>query len=278
MQLHPRETFTITHQLNNPAYITDTAYVRAVIRNAKTDATLATKDLTDKGSGRFTVEYLVPADVSGQGFWISIVTTVYSDSGYTTQSQNYGVEANTYLVQERVNTNLGIGGGGSDISYKKIREIVKEEIDKINIPEPIPFPKIKDVDVIGPISVLKKEIDKKIDSIIFPEFPSFDSIIEKIDSVISLLNATSSKSDSSVSKAVQNILTNMKSDFINSNKINSDIMKESLDKMTDLMKSFELKVPEFELKLKDANYKIPEQGNVKSKIDPRITKLMQKNI
>lgn len=136
MQLHPRESFVITHQLNN-SYITDTSYVRAVIRNAKTDTILDTLDLTDKGDGRFTTEWQVPADASGQGFWVSIITSVYSDSGYTTKSQNYGDEANTYLVQERFNHNLGGvgGGGGPDIDYKKIRKIIKEEIGKIDFPE-----------------------------------------------------------------------------------------------------------------------------------------------
>ena len=177
MQLHPRETFTITRQLQNP-FITDTQYVRAVIRNAKTDATLDTLDLTDKGSQRFTKQWLVPADVSGQGFWISIVTSVYSDSGYTTQSQNYGDEENTYLVQERFNHNLGVGGGGGpDINYKKIREIVKEEIDaridKVVMPD---IPKV--------VTVTKEVVvEKLMPQKEFPAFPGFKPILDAVKSV-----------------------------------------------------------------------------------------------
>lgn len=153
MQLHPREIFTVTHQLNNPAYITDTAYVRAVIRNAKTDATLSTLTLTDKGSGRFTGDYQVPADVSGQGFWISIITTVYSDSGYTTQSQNYGVEVNTYLVQDRFNHNIGGVGGGADIDYKRIKKMIDSAVKKI----------IKEVDSVEPkVVTVTNEVVKEV--------------------------------------------------------------------------------------------------------------------
>lgn len=138
MQLHPREQFTIVRQLQNP-YITDTFYVRAVIRNAKTDTIIATLNLTDKTGQRFTKTWQVPVDVSGQGFWISIITSVYTDSGYATKSQNYGDEENTYLIQERYlfNPNYPVG---ADIDYKKIKKMidvgVKKVIEEIGIIEP----------------------------------------------------------------------------------------------------------------------------------------------
>jgi hypothetical protein len=133
MQLHPREQFTITRQLNDPAIVT-TFYVRAVIRNAKTDTVIDTVNLTDKTGQRFTKQWLVPADPSGQGFWISIVTSVYTDNGYTTKSTDYGDEACSYLVQERYvfNPNYPVG---PDIDYKRIKKMIDEAIKKIEIPE-----------------------------------------------------------------------------------------------------------------------------------------------
>ena len=137
LTLHPQNSFTVVRQIANH---TDTAtyYVRAVIRNAYTDAIIETLDLTDRGSQRFSKNWQVPADPSGQGFYISIVTSVYADSGYTTKSENYGDEENTYLVQDRL-TGMHRGGGGGVDAYT-IRRIVQEELEKL--PKPQPFPTI----------------------------------------------------------------------------------------------------------------------------------------
>lgn len=138
MQLQPSANFTLVRQLSNHLD-TDTNYVQAVIRNAYTDAIIDTLQLTDKGSQRFKKDWQVSADPSGQGFYISVVTSVYTDSGYTTKNQNYGDEETTYLVQERV---LFRGGGGVDAS--DIRTIIKQELEKLPKPEPITIPKPKE--------------------------------------------------------------------------------------------------------------------------------------
>jgi hypothetical protein len=137
MNLQPQANFTVVRQLANHLD-TDTNYVRAVIRNAYTDAIIDTLNLTDKGSQRFKKDWQVPADPSGQGFYISIVTSVYTDSGYTTKNSNYGDEENTYLVQERVMP-LMRGGGGIDAA--ELRYIVKDELSKLPKPEPVKIPK-----------------------------------------------------------------------------------------------------------------------------------------
>lgn len=135
MNLQPQAYFTVVRQIANH---TDSAtyYVRAVVRNAFTDETIATLDLTDKGSQRFKKDWMVPADTSGQGFYISIVTSVYTDSGYTTKSENYGDEENTYLVQERV---MRLGGGGG-ISAADVRRVVQEELANLPKPEKVTIP------------------------------------------------------------------------------------------------------------------------------------------
>ena len=136
MQLSPNTSFAIVRQLEDHTD-SNSYYVRAVIRNAQTDALITTVDLTDQGNRRFSKNWQVTADVSGQGFYISILTSVYTDAVYTTKSQNYGDKMETYLVQTRYNPNLGYGSGGSDIDYKRIRKIVKEVVDEIESPEPL---------------------------------------------------------------------------------------------------------------------------------------------
>lgn len=138
LTLQPGNSFTITRQIGNH---TDpgTNFVQAVIRNAYTDTIIATVQLTDKGSQRFKNDWQVPADSSGQGFYISIVTSVYDSSAYSTKNPNYGDEENTYLVQDRVLRGLG-GSGGIDSAT--LRRIVREELDKLDIPEAIDYSRI----------------------------------------------------------------------------------------------------------------------------------------
>lgn len=149
MTLNPRESFTIVRQIEDHTD-SSTYYVRAVIRNAKTDAIITVNgnnylNLTDQTGRRFSASWLVPADPSGQGFYVSILTSVYEDSGYTTKSVNYGDKMDVYLVQDRMNPNLGGMGGGSDIDYKRIRKIVKEVVGEIEPSEPKIVEVVKEV-------------------------------------------------------------------------------------------------------------------------------------
>ena len=128
MQLHPGENFTPFRILGDHTDPT-TYYVRAVIRNAKTAALIETLDLTDNGSGDFTGTFQVPQDTSGQGFYLKVATSVYTDSEYTTKSSNHADEGETYLVQDRLRR-FGGGGGGVDVDYDKIKKIVAKEVKK----------------------------------------------------------------------------------------------------------------------------------------------------
>lgn len=132
MQLKPHEKFAVVRQLADP-FDTGTYYVQAKIRNAETDELIDTLNLTDQGNQRFKKNWVVPADPSGEGFYIDIETIVYTDSGYSTVSQNYFRENNVYLVQER---NVPpFGGGGADVDYKKLKSIVSEEVNSIKRPK-----------------------------------------------------------------------------------------------------------------------------------------------
>lgn len=126
LTLQPNNSFTVVRQIPNHLD-TATYYVQAVIRNAYTDVILATLELDNKGSQRFKKDWSVVSDPSGQGFYISIVTSVYTDSGYTTKSENYGDDENTYLVQDRITVGR-VGGQSGGIDTFDLRRVVKEEM------------------------------------------------------------------------------------------------------------------------------------------------------
>lgn len=131
-QLKPHQIFPIQRTLDDPND-TGVYYVRAYIRDLRTDTIIATVELADQGDQRFLYDYEVPSDTSGDGYYISILIKVFTDAAYTVLSTDYGQSEETYLVQERWTPVLGGGGGGVSVDYKKIRNIIKEEIDNRKI-------------------------------------------------------------------------------------------------------------------------------------------------
>jgi hypothetical protein len=139
--IQPREYFPIVRILKDHTD-SSTNYVRAVIRNAKTNVLIETLNLTDQTGHIFSYNWQAIADPSGQGLFISITTTVYTDSGYTTKNDNYGEEIDTILIYDRTKYSQILGnqiganiGDSVEVDYKKIRKIVQEEIGKIEIPK-----------------------------------------------------------------------------------------------------------------------------------------------
>ncbi len=147
MQLKPGETFTIVRQLDNPADA-GTYYVRAIIRNSRTDVIIETLNLDNKGSQRFTKSWQVVPDSSGEGFYIDIETRVFTDSGYSTYSDIYGKENKVLLVADRP---LNLGGGGVDMSvdvdYSRIGKMIADGIKQNK-------PQAKETDLSGIMSRL----------------------------------------------------------------------------------------------------------------------------
>jgi hypothetical protein len=160
--------------------------VRAVIRNAYTDVIIDTLDLTDRTGQRFSKNWRVPGDPSGEGFYISIVTSVYSDSGYTTKNANYGDEENTYLVADREGA---LRGGGSGVDARTVRRIIQEEIAKIEKPEKVEFPEfpkaqeVKFDTVLSAIEGLKTALKPEK-----PEKVDFKPLYEALQSILSAIN------------------------------------------------------------------------------------------
>lgn len=180
ISLNPREYFTIFRGLSDHSDLS-TYYVRAVIKNIRTNETLDTVDLTDLGDRQFKKDWQIPADTSGNGFWIGIVTSVYSDSGYTTKAATYLDEYETYLVFDRKNPWMGNGGGGAEFDYSKIKKIVMECIDSIQMPI---IPDQREPDLTGVYNSLEF-IKNQVSSIKIPKPEKLDlsKIVEKLDSL-----------------------------------------------------------------------------------------------
>jgi hypothetical protein len=133
LNLYTRNNFAFVRQISDHTD-TGTYYVRVVIRNAYTDAIIDTLNLDSKGNQRYSKIWKIPEDPSGEGFYISVISSVYTDSGYTTKSSTYGDEENTYLVVDRPN-NLGGGASfvpsGSSLVRRDVTDIVKKEVADI---------------------------------------------------------------------------------------------------------------------------------------------------
>lgn len=219
MQLHPREQFTIVRQIEDHTD-SNTYYVQAVVRNAKTDAVIDTVNLVARGGQRYSQNWLVPVDGSGQGFYISILTTVYEDSGHTSKSALYGEKIDIYLVQERMNVNFSGGGGGSDIDYKKVRKIIQEELEKLP-----PYPETPKT--ITKTEIVTKEIVKEVkvphivEKVVVKEV-NVPQIVEKIKEVDRVVEVESSVDLNPIQKQLKSLLDKVEV-VISSNKEYSDV-------------------------------------------------------
>ncbi len=164
--------------------------MQAVIKSAVTRAVLATVSLTDRGNGYFDYEWRTIVDKDGQGTQITIVTSVYADSGYTTRSDSYGDKGEAYTILDI--QRLAGGGGGGDVDYKKIEKIVSKVIGDVESTE------TPEVDLSPVLEGLKK-LQKLVGAI---EIPEIEIIPEHVCDDAPILEAISKLSD-----AVQNIPT-----------------------------------------------------------------------
>lgn len=137
--LQPQVAFPLVRQIGNHTDST-VYYVRAIVRNAAGD-TIDTVNLASQGDQRYQTSWKVPADTSGQGAYISVVTSVYTDSAYTTKSENYGDEETTYLIFDRVMPAMRGGGGGS-LARRDVRDVIREELERLPKPEPVKMPEM----------------------------------------------------------------------------------------------------------------------------------------
>jgi hypothetical protein len=142
MFFQPYRNYVITRQIYNERDLGQ-VWVKAWARDSVSDETLLdgvemTESVDNKG--RFKYTFKLPADPSGNGRQLRITSVVYSDSGYTTRKTDYQVEETDIVVRDM--HVMEHGGGGSDVDYKKIRKIVKEELAKL---PPYPITDLSDI-------------------------------------------------------------------------------------------------------------------------------------
>lgn len=138
--IQPRQNFPISRLLTDPTD-NNTYYLSAIIRNAKTGATIDTKELSQISGRLYGVTYQMPADPSGQGFYITITTEVYTDSGRTVKSDAYGEEHEVFFLYDRFNFTQQmasqiaalISNDGLDIDYNKIKKACDKAISESGI-------------------------------------------------------------------------------------------------------------------------------------------------
>jgi|TARA_R100001530_G_scaffold1410_1_gene2543 uncharacterized protein YlxW (UPF0749 family) len=195
LQIGPQKAFPIVW-VNSWATNTSTLYVQAVVRNALTNATLKTVNLTDQNgdSSVFSASYTAPQDPSqtGTGLYIIITVTVYDDSGYTNASSNYAVVTDQYLVKTLVNPLSFLGGGGGVINEKAIEAVVAGVVKATESKKTI-FGREKKF----PTKKILKHIDKRIDGLPTPvtqevinnQLIDINSISKGISSVLGAIKA-----------------------------------------------------------------------------------------
>ena len=138
--IEPVKQFLVERHLNNPSD-TGTYYCKAVITNSLSGVVIDTFNLTDNGGKYFSKSWVTPNDPSGTGLQITISTTVYDDSGYTTESVVYGTDKTSYIVRALAGTRLfggyaGPGGRtGGEVDYNRIQKMINDAVKQIVIPE-----------------------------------------------------------------------------------------------------------------------------------------------
>lgn len=270
--VQPQEYFPISRVLPDPSD-SSTYYVKAFIRNPKTNVTIGTANLADQGNHIFAANYRMPNDTSGQGLFITITTKVYSDSAYTVQDTSYGDDQDTFLIYDRnkyvaglatqISALLGVGSGG-EIDYKKIRkivtEVVVEKLAKIKKEEVAPeeadlTPVLSRLDEMKRILSEKPEeiTPEKLDfSPILAELNTLKKSIEGIDIPDSPNLDLSPVLDALSEIHVQDIVSAADETLLVANKL-----KETLDNLPDAIKTLN----EVKDQIKEFLYTISSKSN-----------------
>lgn len=178
MMLRPQETFSIVRLITDHTD-ENTYYVRAVIRNSRTGATLATVNLTDEGNRRFTGTWQTP-EITNDYLFIDVTTTVYTDSNYTTKSGNYGEEVKTLMIEQRPKQSAG-GAGIVTVDYAKIQKMVEKAVSSIEIPEQPEMPEMPEYDdarVVEMVENMQTMLVELVSGIEMPDMKSVETLVK----------------------------------------------------------------------------------------------------
>lgn len=226
LQLNPAETYVVNRILKDWADNT-TYYVQAKVYDADTRAVLATLNLTDNGSRWYSKSYKVPYDdMRRDGRRLIVITSVFTDSGYTTRSNNHYDEVEEILVQQRFNAATVFGaGGGSDINKDELIKALKEAIaealvkeDAGEAPEPMDLIVTRCLEaysqkIIDPIITPIAEVKAQIAGLPKPKDPEkvdFEPLLEAIAAVGKLISSLPKPKDVNFDPHVEAIKKDLK--------------------------------------------------------------------
>lgn len=167
MQVHPHqvspgENFDVFYFIRDHTDAT-TYYVQAKIYDVRTGELLQSVNLDQSAQNTrlFIKSVQAPPDPVGYGRNIVAIATAYTDSGYTTKAPDKEEQEQYFLVKSAP---LMLGGGGSGIDMRALRELVEDVLEKkLPKPEKIEFPEQEKVDfsaVLGAIGKLQQEINR----------------------------------------------------------------------------------------------------------------------
>lgn len=122
-QISPNTAIPVSYVTTIPGDVT-LYFVRAVLRDTQSSTILQTLNLKNVSStpNRYTGVFSPVSDPSGLGRMIDITISVYTDSGYTTLSNNYQILQLNYTVLQPWIQGLGTGGG-LNIDYEKLQKM-----------------------------------------------------------------------------------------------------------------------------------------------------------
>lgn len=133
MFLRPGSTFKIVWQTADPNDA-NTYYPRVNILKSLDSTVLdGPFNLALESAGRYSYNWQVPNDPTGQGLQIDMTVIVYTDAGHTTVSGNYNKENRIYTIFDLAAALLRTGGG-DNTDYQLIEKLIKREVGKIVIP------------------------------------------------------------------------------------------------------------------------------------------------
>ena len=139
MQIEPQVTLPLVYQITDPSDAT-AYYIRGIVADSLTGATLKTLNLTSQGGGRYTATTLAPVDPTGLGRHIDVTISVYTDPGYTVLSEIYQRTIDRYLVKHAAQS---FGGGGADVDYDKIKKMLDAALkERIKEPKEADIPSV----------------------------------------------------------------------------------------------------------------------------------------
>lgn len=128
-QIVPGQPFTVSYFIRDP-FDANTYYLQAVMYEVSTGAILKTVNLTPtvSNSRLYTATIDAPGDSYGFGREVMVIASVYTDSLYTTKSENYQEQEQVYLI--KADTTF-VGGGSDSGNMELLSEQINESVTRI---------------------------------------------------------------------------------------------------------------------------------------------------